>query len=126
MIFLLLFIFVCLLDNNARNKTRFIIQKPEKSFRLSSTFVYSVLSDVQTSNSLLSEQLCLILRANKKVKVSNEIWTFAKIVNPQYNSLISLLGREMEKFSFMDKIGPRKNNHCTSIFMFESSLEIHS
>jgi hypothetical protein len=38
------------------------------------------------SNSLLSEQLCLIERANKEVKVDDENLMLAKIVNSQYNS----------------------------------------
>jgi hypothetical protein len=36
------------------------------------------------------ELLCLISRANKKVKVSNENLTFAKIINSQYNSLTTV------------------------------------
>jgi hypothetical protein len=41
------------------------------------------------SNSLLSEQSCLTLRANKKIKVGGDNLTFAKTVNKFVNNFIA-------------------------------------
>jgi hypothetical protein len=72
------------------------------------------------SNSLLSEQLCLILRGNGKVKVGDENLTFVKTINSQYNSLTSLL-----IILLLQRICIRISiYHYISIFMFVSSLKI--